>query len=238
MSKADENVSGEAYDVKYESDLSTQDFVKISKNGSIYFVSVIPKTNMYSLPVGIHTVTIKEVKVVGISSGKYYYVSGIPITFTFEIKDIPQAEIIPIKTSHIYTTITNGSVNNIGTIGSFKIKLNSNSGVSIVSCRVRVESSDFFKGYIGKVEEIPGFECENSDLANLLESSTDNNGVSNTIYYFFVGWVGTHDWSKYMNLPESTVKFHIEDFKVKDQRTGIIRTVQNSLVFEMNIVKP
>ena len=40
----------------------------------------------FNLPVGKHTITIKNIKLFGRSSGLARTVSGLPITFTFEVK--------------------------------------------------------------------------------------------------------------------------------------------------------
>lgn len=55
----------------------------VDEKGMFYQVKVRNTTN---LPVGIHTFTFKEIKMVGQKSGLYRYVSGLPFYFTFKIK--------------------------------------------------------------------------------------------------------------------------------------------------------
>lgn len=240
VSKADENIIGEAYDVKYETDFSIQDSVKISKNGSIYSLSIIPKTNTYSLPVGIHTVTIKEVKVVGISSGKYYYVSGLPITFTFEIKDIPNLEIIPIKTTHTFIVpdyvkvgdpIQSPATNDIqGEIGLFKIKLKPNSAVSIVNCEIRFEGSDAYVGYL-HVPGGNGDQCQAEQKKTIITVSNGETQDNISVMVYL------------KQAPRSQVRenqrinVYIDKLVVKDSTFGTTKSISELISFSFDFAR-
>lgn len=198
---------------------------------SVYFrITKVPsKAGKFKIEV-----TNARFKLRGLESGKTRDVQNFSVvTPEIEINDIPQVEITSIKTSYTYTTLTVG--NNPGVIGSFKIKLKPNSGVSIVSCNIRVENSSYFLGYLSTTLGVTGYECANtSDLLWATDSSTNSEGISNSTYYFFVGWAGI--WPQI--LPADTVRFYIDNMKVKDRTTGIVRTVQNSPMFELPLVAP
>lgn len=73
-------------EIKIESDISTSKFrlPRSSGSGSLHQIKI---DNTADIPVGTHTLTIKEIKVIGQKSGWYRIVSGLPVTLTFKIKE-------------------------------------------------------------------------------------------------------------------------------------------------------
>jgi len=227
FSQADEPIKFETYDYKYESGIQEKGFLRIIQAGEGYQLRVIPKTNTYALAPGIHTVKITEIKVVGVSSGNYRYVSGLPVTFTFEIKDIPNPEIIPIKTTHTYT-----GGRHPGVIGLFQIKMRPNSSIKLLCDNIRmINGGDSYSAYIYK-ETVSGRvpQCPTSWFggeSNIVEVSTDSNGVS-TLQYSL--------WIQDLTPPSNKMEFRIEGMKVKDMTTGIVRDVLSPPIFNLEIV--
>src|SRR3989344_2770287 len=227
FSQSDEPIKFETYDYKYESDIQEKGFLRIIQAGEGYQLRAIPKTNTYALAPGIHTVKITEIKVVGISSGSYRYVSGLPVTFTFEIKDIPNPEIIPVKTTHTYT-----GGRHPGVIGLFQIKMRPNSSIKLLCDNIRmINGGDSYSAYIYK-ETASGRlpQCPTSWFggeSNIGDVSTDSNGVS-TLQYSL--------WIQDLTPPSNKMEFRIEGMKVKDMTTGIVRDVLSPPIFNLEIV--
>lgn len=243
FTQADESISFDTYNYTYESDVQNKGFLRIVSSGAAYQLRVTPKTNAYALAPGVHTVKVTEIKVVGMSSGNYRYVSGLPITFTFEIKDIPQAEIIPIKTTYTFNLPTAGSGSSLppgpGIIGSFKIKLNYNSSIKIVSYNIRFEDNH------PKIIGISGYQVD-AFIGRLYkeglqdaktEINTGSDGISVASYVLWVGYAGTSAPEQFYKVPTGKIKFFLENLNVVDQRTGITRTIQGPLIFEMELVR-
>lgn len=248
FSQADESIIWDGSNINYgagyvyESDIQDKGFFRIISAGEGYQLRVTPKTNAYALAPGIHTVTIKEIKATGQSSGLYRYILGLPITFTFEIKDIPNPEIIPIKTIHTYTLPIRGAPNAPGVVGSFKIKFNYNSTAKITSCRIRIEGNTFLEGqniYTPSLHEENMQNESNICTGTISEGiKTDSIGVSISSYVLYVNltpFAGSPD--NYFKLTAGNAKFYVEDIKVTDRNTGITRSVSNPIVFDMEVIK-
>jgi len=242
FSQADESIKFEGYDYKYESDIQKKGFLRIIQAGEGYQLRVTPKTNTYALAPGIHSVKITEIKVVGMSSGSYRFITGLPITFTFEIQDIPNPEIIPIKTTNTHNVVNETSWPPLdpGAIGSFNVKYVTNRCIKIESYNVRIENEtkNSFSGGIG------GGTCVVGGTG--MSSDTDSNGITKIPFNLIVNnllmdGVTNRSWNyRATNLPISVgkVKFYIENLKIKDNTTGIIKDVLNPPVFELEIVIP
>ncbi|MDP3792942.1 MAG: hypothetical protein Q8Q89_04435, partial [bacterium] len=138
FSQADESITFNAYDFKYESDIQEKGVLKIIEASEGYQLRVTPKTNTYTLAPGVHTVKITEIKVIGRSSGSYRYVTGLPVTFTFEIKEnisYGVQTIVPSRSGGL--TIYSGYVN----VG-YLIYNNTASPVTIKKIKARITTSD------------------------------------------------------------------------------------------------
>lgn len=75
-------------EVKIESDISTSKF-RLPTTGSLNYNSTlyqIKVDNTTGIPLGTHTLTIKEIRVIGQKSGLYRTVTSLPMTFSFVIK--------------------------------------------------------------------------------------------------------------------------------------------------------
>ena len=75
-------------EVKIESDISTSKF-RLPTTGSLNYSSTLYQIkidNTTGIPLGTHTLTIKEIRVIGQRSGLYRTVTGLPLTFSFLIK--------------------------------------------------------------------------------------------------------------------------------------------------------
>jgi hypothetical protein len=75
-------------EVKIESDISTSKF-RLPTTGSLNYSSTLYQIkidNTADIPLGTHTLTIKEIRVIGQKSGLYRNVTGLPMTFSFVIK--------------------------------------------------------------------------------------------------------------------------------------------------------
>jgi hypothetical protein len=99
LSEADEPVSIES--VVYESDIIDRDYFYLQSGsllfpiccGNKYVVDHKDPYMMFRIRVpnrknyiGKHTITIKDIKLIGQNSGNYRFVAGLPVTFTFEVK--------------------------------------------------------------------------------------------------------------------------------------------------------
>lgn len=200
---------------------------------SVYFrIAKVPsKAGKFKIEV-----TNARFKLRGLESGNVRDVQNFSVvTPEITISDIPDVKFIGILNSGNYVTQTGGAPSNPGVMGSFKLQLNPNSRLHIVSCTMRIENSSLFKGYILKDGAASPYEClNNQDLPWYTESTTDGTGISSATYNLFVGWAGNTQ----INMPESVVRFYFDNLRVKDLTTGFIKTVQPSPMFEMQIVKP
>jgi len=245
LSAADEPI--ELKEVKYDSDIKDVAFFLLSGfplNGVMNFgprklTIYIPNTKGY---IGAHTLTITELKVVGLQSGKYRAVSGLPMTFTFEIKDVPVPETIPIKTTYTYPSIPQILGNAPGIVGSFNIKFNYNSTAKITSCSFRMEESALLNGrniYSLALQSKPGSDvCTGTSSETGIQ--TDSFGVSVAPYVLYVdltSFAGSPP-DGYSGIIAGNAKFYIENIKVYDLKTGVTRSIANPIVFDMAVVKP
>jgi hypothetical protein len=165
VAKADERVGGTIGDIVYETDFRDHGFVELSQYGPTFTFRIKPKKDSNAIAPGKYAVTVTGMKVNGVSSGQRFDVTGLPINFTFEIEDIPDLEIIQLKTEHTFYVpdyvnegdpINYPATNDIqGEIGSFKIKLKPDSRVNIVDYEVRIEGSD---AYLGSLKANGGSE--------------------------------------------------------------------------------
>ena len=107
------------------------------KNGSQEYRLTIE--NWQSLPAGTYNLTIKELRAIGLSSGEYKQITGLPITFSFEIKEtasytiqsivpyISDSESIKKGNVDIWYLINNKTLKPI-TITKIKAKITSKDG--------------------------------------------------------------------------------------------------------------
>ena len=85
-------------DIKFESDIDTNKLqafagsslinifghdAPLNSIGTQYSIKI---SNTTGIPIGTHTFTIKEIRAIGLTSGLYRTVFGLPITFTFKVK--------------------------------------------------------------------------------------------------------------------------------------------------------
>lgn len=195
-------------------------------SSTVYTVQIGQVT---SSMVGRHTLTIKEIEVIGKNSGMTRYMQGLPMTFTFVIKDIPNPEVIPIKTTHTHC-MTGGYPcgANPGVIGSFKIRMSPNSSIRVSCNNIRmVGDSDKYTAYLYADFANKRFsQCPSSSSG---EVNTGNDGVSTMQFDL---------WVQDLTPPSNRMEFRIEGMSVRDLPTGIVRTVTNPPIFELNIVGP
>lgn len=183
--------------------------------------------------IGTHILTIKEIKIVGIKSGLYRTISGLPVAFTFEVKDIPQPEFIPIKTS--YTYCIGAYPCDVGVIGSFKIKMLPNSSVKLLcnDLQLVTNGGSYIEPPFIYAEFPAGREpqCPTSWFggeSKIREVDTDTDGFSKFQYSLFI--------PNGMPLSKSSkMEFTIKNLKVKDMKTGLVRDVLNAPAFELII---
>jgi hypothetical protein len=148
LSDADESFRIE--NIKYESDITDGDFFDLrhgsadcssfygcstNNNSALDYKIFINKTKGF---VGLHTLTIKEIKLIGIQSGQFRYVSDLPVTYNFEIKQeihYDVQSIVPSK--HQGLTIFSGYVEVVYIVYNY-----TDSPVTIKKINARVTTSD------------------------------------------------------------------------------------------------
>lgn len=183
--------------------------------------------NKEALSPGTYSVRITEIEARTYKTNEVEQFSNLPIVFTFEVKDIPQPEFIPIKTTHTYSGGPNP-----GVIGLFKIKMRPNSDIKVLCDAIQMGSSDSYSAYIyaetatGRQPQCPtswfGGESE------IKEFPTDSEGVS--VFQYSL-------WVDSLTPPSNKMEFSIEGLRVKDGETGFVRNILNSPVFKLEIVQ-
>ena len=248
FSQADEPISFlELSD--YESDVNSSRLLSWKSTGSGFAVSAQSNwwdsfDNTLSIPEGKHTFTIKGIKVIGGNSGVQRTVSGLPITFTYDVVGVPNPEIIPTKTTHTHNVMNESSFPPLdpGIVGSFNIKYVTNRCVEIESYTLRIENEtkNSFSGGIGN----GGSKCVVG--GDNKSSDTDGNGVTKipfnlTVSNLLMDGITNRSWNYRATNPPISIgkaKFYIENMRVKDQATGLVKDISSPTVFELEIVMP
>jgi len=240
ISQADESIDYGSFNLKYESDLQISGFLKTYQSGNSFALKVVPKTSTYSLPLGTHNVKITEIKFIGSSSGTYRYASGLPVIFTFEVKDIPTMEIIPIETTHSSTFINNAGnppQQSPGVIGSFKIKGRPNGNIGL-SCSIGVQSDnsvlnarDMYYLRVNK-DEVYDAGCGG-------EVSIGANGISTSAFNIRVSYYDNPSGWALLNLSSGSywVNFIVNGIHLTDKTSGIVKTF-DPFTFKLEVVRP
>lgn len=162
---------------------------------------------------------------------------GSPLVSITVLPSFP--EVIPIKTSHTYCVNGCGNPSAVGVFGLFKIKMlpaGSDIGVFCDNFPQAVEKDR--KAYALVYAELPrGREgqCPTAWFfgteANVRERPTDNDGIST---FPFSLWFDSIDPAERMTYP-AKFEFKIEGLRVKHINSGIIREVQNSPIFQLEL---